>query len=232
MAIQLNERFSYTELDSVTDKSSGKRMYTAPDGIKLPSVTTILSATKDMTGLDAWRERIGNEKADREIKEAISVGNLLHDHLERHLLGMDRKSGGNLIHQMARQMADNIINRGLIRVDEVWGVEVPLYFPYAYAGRSDLIGVYDGQPAIMDFKNAKKIKKREWVEDYFLQGAAYSLCHNELFETNIRKVVIFMASRDMKFETFIVEGDEYDHYCNEWIKRFEQFLMQQETIIS
>ena len=121
-------------------------------------------------------------------------------------------------------MAANVINRGLDKVDEVWGVEIPLYFPQAYAGRSDLIGVYQGQPAIMDFKNSKKIKKREWIEDYFMQGAAYALAHNELYETKIRQVVIFMASRDMKYETFVVEGEEFDHFAAEWINRLAQYM--------
>ena len=99
-----------------------------------------------------------------------------------------------------------------------------MYFPQAYAGRSDLIGVYQGQPAIMDFKNAKKIKKREWIEDYFMQGAAYALAHNELYETKIRQVVIFMASRDMKYETFVVEDEEFDYYAAAWIDRLAQYM--------
>ena len=226
MAIQINEKFAYVEFDAFTS-DDGVRHYATPDGHHLPSVTTILSATKDMSGLDAWRERIGNEQADKEVRDAINVGNLLHEYLERHILGMEQQTGGNLIHQMVRQMAANVINRGLDKVDEIWGVEIPLYFPQAYAGRSDLIGVYQGKPAIMDFKNSKKIKKREWIEDYFMQGCAYSLCHNELYETNIRQVVIFMASRDMKFETFVVEGDEFDHYANMWIERFAQYLEMQ-----
>ena len=227
MALPISEKFNYTELKSET-ASSGVRHYTAPDGIKLPSVTTILSATKDMTGLDAWRERIGDEQADKEIREAVNIGNLLHQYLEYYLLDVEHKPGSNMIHRMAKQMADNVINRGLNRVDEVWGVEVPLYFPHAYAGRSDLIGVFEGVPSIMDFKNAKKIKKLEWIEDYMMQGVAYSLAHNELYETNIRQIVIFMASRDMKFETFIINGREYDDYCDKWIARLGQYLEMQE----
>ncbi len=223
MAITINERFTYAEFDAFT-ADNGVRHYATPDGFHLPSVTTILSATKDMTGLDAWRKRIGDAQADKEIRDAINVGNLLHEYLERHVLGMEQRTGGNLIHTMVRQMAANVINRGLDKVDEVWGVEIPLYFPQAYAGRSDLIGVYQGQPAIMDFKNSKKIKKREWIEDYFMQGAAYALAHNELYETKIRQVVIFMASRDMKYETFVVEGEEFDHFAAEWINRLAQYM--------
>lgn len=218
----LNERYDYIDLTSETQKN-GKRHYVSPDGQRLSSVTTILNATKDTTFLKAWRDRIGDAAADRQVKEAINVGNLLHSELEKHILGMDRMKGGNLIRKLARKMADNVIEQGLAHVTEVWGVEVSLYFPYAYAGRSDLIGEYKGVPSIMDFKNSKKIKKREWVEDYFLQGVAYSLCHNELFDTNIRQVVIFMASRDLDYKTFILEGDEFDQHCEMWIERLEQF---------
>ena len=223
MSIKIVEKYTYAEFEAIT-ADNGVRHYATPDGYHLPSVTTILSATKDMSGLDAWRQRIGNEQADKEIRDAINVGNLLHEYLERHVLGMEQRKGGNLIHAMVRQMAASVINRGLNKVDEVWGVEIPLYFPQAYAGRSDLIGVYEGKPAIMDFKNAKKIKKREWIEDYFMQGAAYALAHNQLYETHIRQVVIFMASRDMKFETFVVEGEEFDHYAAEWINRLAQYM--------
>jgi len=223
----LNEQFKYTDLEVETQKN-GKRHYVSPDGQKLSSVTTILSATKDMTVLDAWRKRIGDKEADKQVKEAVNVGNMLHSELEKHILGLERMTGGNLIRKLARRMADNVIEQGLIHVNEVWGVEIPLYFPHAYAGRSDLIGEYKGVPSIMDFKNSKKIKKREWIEDYFLQGTAYALAHNELFETNIRQVIIFMASRDLEYKTFILEGNEFDQHCDMWVERLEQFFAGRE----
>jgi len=219
-----NKKFEYTDLEAITDEKTGKRVYLTPDGIKLPSVTTILSATKDMTGLDNWRKRIGNDEADRQVKEAVNVGNLLHNELEKYILGLERNSGGNLIRKMARQMADNVINRGLIYVDEVWGVECALYYDGLYAGRSDLIGLYKGQPSIMDFKNSKKIKKREWIDDYMMQLVAYSMAHNNMFDTDIKQGVIFMAARDMTFETFVLEGNEFEKFRNRWIERLEQFF--------
>lgn len=218
----LVNRFNYPEYESTTFED-GSRRYITPSGY-LHSVTTILSATKDMTALNAWRERIGDEEADKQVKQATDVGNLMHEHLENYIQDIDRKAGNNFIHRMARQMADNIINRGLINVDEVWGIEVPLYYPHAYAGRTDLVGVYKGQPAIMDYKNSKKIKKKEWIEDYFMQGCAYALAHNELYETNIRQVVIFMSSRDLSYECFQIEGKEFDEYADKWIEKLETFM--------
>lgn len=220
--MKIIERYPYPALSSET-QSNGSRKYLTPTGA-LPSVTTILSATKDMTALKEWRARVGDATADRESREAANLGNLMHDHLERHILGQERRGGNNVIHKMARNMADEIINRGLGHVEEVWGVEAKLYFPHAYAGTSDLIGTYKGVPSIMDYKNSKKIKKREWIEDYFIQGAAYALAHNELYGTDIRQIVIFMASRELDFETFIVDESEFDVYTAQWIERMEQFF--------
>lgn len=214
-------RYTYPIYEKTT--LNGQRKYDVPTG-PLPSVTTILSATKDMTVLDAWRKRIGNEEADRQVKYATAAGNLMHEHLEKFVLGQPRKNGSNMVHKVARKMADNIIGRGLVDVNEVWGVEISLYFPYAYAGTTDVVGEYNGKPAIIDYKNSKKIKKREWIEDYFMQGCAYSLAHNEIYNTKIRQVVIFMASRDLYYKTFIIEGNEFDEYCDKWIVRLEEFF--------
>lgn len=219
----INEKFDYIEIQDET-LPCGTRYYNTPDGERLPSVTTVLSATKDMATLDAWRQRVGHERANREVKEATNVGKLMHENVERHILGMERKRKSNVVHSLAYDMAENIINRGLVFCDEVWGVEIPLWYPGAYAGRSDLIGVWKGQPSIMDHKNSKKIKKREWLEDYFIQLCAYSLCHNRLFDTDIKQGVIFMSARDLSYETFVLEGNEFHDCCDKWIRRLEQYF--------
>jgi genome maintenance exonuclease 1 len=149
----------------------------------------------------------------------------MHESVERHILGMERGVKGNFIHRMAHNMADKIITHGLSKVDEVWGVEVPLYYPGLYAGRTDLVGVYDGLPSIMDHKNSKKIKKEEHMEDYYIQCAAYSMAHNHVYGTNIRQGVLFMVGReDMSYKTFLLNGDKFDHYYNLWIEKLEQYF--------
>jgi genome maintenance exonuclease 1 len=124
---------------------------------------------------------------------------------------------------MAKNMADQIIERGLSRVTEVWGMEASLYYPGLYAGTTDLVGEYDGVPSIMDHKTAKKIKKREWIEDYFVQTCAYALAHNEVYGTNIRQGVIFMVDREQGYETFVISGSEFDHYCELWSQRVNDY---------
>lgn len=226
--MEIIRRYDYADFNNIDDPVTGKRVYACPDGTFLPSVTTILDATADKTFLIAWRKRIGDQEADRQVKEAIAVGNMMHASVEQYILGEERKIKGNLVHKTARKLADRIIMYGLSRVDEAWGVEVPLYFPGAYAGRTDLLGVFDGEPAVMDHKNSKKIKKEEWIETYKMQLCAYALAHNHIYETKIRQGVIFMAARDDDYKTFVIKGDEFDDFTDRWIRKLEDFMLNQE----
>ena len=136
------QKYPYGELSRVTKDK--KRHYETPDGRQVPSVTTVLSATKDMTHLHAWRKRIGAEKAQQITTESANIGTVMHKSLEKHVKGEDRTPGSNLIQQKGHQMANVIIDNGLNDVSEVWGSEVSLYYPELYAGTTDLVGVYKG----------------------------------------------------------------------------------------
>lgn len=219
--MKINKLFEYRPLERDT-KDTGERVYLTPSGA-LPSVTTILSATADKTGLDAWRAAVGDKKANQIRDEATGLGTLMHEHLENHMLGVDRPRGSNLVRQMAKNMADQIINRGLINVDEVWGIEAPLYMPMRYAGTADLIGVHQGLPAIMDFKTANKMKSVDMIEDYFCQLVAYADAHNILHNTDIKTGVIFMVARDLKFQEFVITEQDYVKYLDKWKKRVADF---------
>ena len=122
---------------------NGKRVYETPSGTT-PSVTTILSKTKDQTGLNAWKARVGEQEAQRIVTEAAGVGTALHNNLEKFLAGEKRVPGNNLVHVQANKMADIIIENGISDVDEVWGIEQGLYYPEMYSGTTDLCGVYKG----------------------------------------------------------------------------------------
>ena len=124
---------------------------------------------------------------------------------------------------MAKEMSDLVINEGLKNVDEIWGTEIGLIAPGLYAGTTDCVGMHEGSEAIIDFKTSKKIKKEEWIEDYYLQCCAYALAHNEMYGTNIQKGVILMVSRDNKFKEFIIEGARFEMYCDLWTKRLEEY---------
>lgn len=213
------QRFNYTELSKTA--KNGKRHYETPDGRTVPSVTTVLSATKDMTHLLAWKKRIGEQEAQRIATESANIGTVMHRSLEKHVKGEARKPGSNLIQQKAHTMANVIIDNGLQDVSEVWGSEISLHYPELYAGTTDLVGVYKGAPAIMDFKQARKLKKKEWVEDYFLQLVAYAEAHNKIYDTQINTGRIFICTQNNQFQTFDI--DDYDHWVGKWYAKLEQY---------
>jgi len=215
------ERHQYHDVKQIN--LEGKRLYEAPDGSKTPSVTTILSKTKDMTHLNEWKKRVGEENAKRIVTEAAGVGTAMHNNLERFLCGEERMPGKNLVHVQANKMANEIIKNALVDMDEIWGIEQALYFPELYSGTTDLVGVYKGQPSICDFKQTNKPKKEEWVEDYYMQLAAYALAHNEVYGSNIREGHVFMCSRDCQYQQFDLWPDKFDYWVDRWLNRVEDY---------
>jgi len=217
------ERFQYKACQQINDPVTRKRVYLTPDGEKLPSVTTILSATKDMTHLNEWRDKVGHAKAQQITTEAAGVGTAMHGNLERFLCGLERQPGNNPVHVQANKMADVIIDNGLSKMNEVWAMEQSLYFPGLYSGTTDLVGVYEGEPAVCDHKQTNKPKKAEWVEDYYIQLVAYILAHNEVYKTDIRRGVIFMCSRDLQYQQFDLTKDTFNKYEDMWLKKVEEY---------
>lgn len=201
-----------------------------PDGFAVPSVTTILDATKPEEAKQAlreWRKRVGETKAKEITAEAAGRGTRMHKFLENHVkTGNSGEPGSNPYSKQSHQMAHTIIEKGLSKCQEFWGTEVSLYFPEVYAGTTDLVGVHDNTEAIMDHKQTNKPKKREWIDDYFLQLAAYANAHNEVYGTKIRKGVVFMCSADNNYQEFIVEGKEFDYYTDKWYTRLEEYYKQ------
>lgn len=226
--IYLPTKFPYKELKRET--INGSRKYMTPDGFAVPSVTTILDATKPEEKKQAlleWRKRVGEEKAKQITTEAAGRGTRMHKWLENHVkTGNAGQPGTNPYSIQSHQMAQTIIEKGLSKCQEFWGTEVSLYFPEVYAGTTDLVGVHDNDEAIMDHKQTNKPKKREWIDDYFLQLAAYANAHNEVYGTKIRKGVVFMCSADNQYQEFIVEGKEFDDYTYKWFDRLEQYYTQ------
>lgn len=221
-------KFNYQPISR--ENVNGVRKYATPDGLKLPSVTSILGATEPKekkAALENWRRSVGAKKAQEITTEAAGVGTSMHAQLENYLLGNEKPIGGNLVHQTANPMAKAIIDSGLIHLNECWGTEIPLYFPRIYAGTSDGAGLWKGNPVIFDFKQTNRPKKREYIDDYFLQLAGYSEAHNEVHGTNIQTGVILMCSRALEYQEFILDGDQFKKYVNLWWKRVEQYYLLQ-----
>lgn len=221
----LTNKFNYVELPR--QNIAGSRKYITPDGFAVPSVTTILDATKSeesKKALEDWRKRVGHKQAQAITTEAAGRGTRMHKWLENYIkTGETGEPGSNPYSLQSHLMAQSIINKGLVNCDEYWGTEVSLYFPQVYAGTTDLVGVHKGDEAIMDHKQTNKPKKREWIDDYFVQTAAYATAHNEVWGTKIRKGVIFMCSADNQYQEFVIEGVEFDKYVNKWFERLEQY---------
>jgi len=226
----LIEKFNYKKIDRQT--VNGKRHYCLPDGSKVPSVTTILDATKPEEAkavLNNWRKRMGAERAQQITTEAASRGTRMHKWLELYVKnGRINEPGTNPYSKQSHTMANTIIAEGLSpNVSEVWGIEVPLFYSGLYAGTSDQIGIWKDRPTIFDFKQTNKPKKREWIEDYFLQLAAYAQAHNQMFGTNIKSGLIMMCSKDFQYQEFHVVDEEFDYYVNLWWDRVEQYYRNQ-----
>ena len=198
----------------------GKRLYENPYGDPVPSVTTILSKTKDMTHLIAWKKRVGEKKAQEIVTEAAGVGSIMHEMLEAWSLNQEY-TGKNML--QAKMMAETVIKNVEADIDEVWGSEVNLCYPGLYAGTTDLVGIYKGRPTIMDFKQTNRPKKREWIDDYFMQAAAYGMAHNEVFGTKIEHTAIFMCSRDCEWQLWEAGPEEFKVWEEKWANRVAEF---------
>jgi len=192
---------------------------------KLPSVTTILAATQSdekRASLEAWKNRVGGIEAERIKNTAASRGTAMHSYLEMHLNGkglLDLSDEG----RAARGMAETIIKQGLGDLQEIYGNEVVLYYPELYAGQTDLVGVYQNRDSIVDFKQSNKPKRDDWIEDYYLQGAAYATAHDCIYGTEIEQTVILICTPDNFFQRFIVNGQRFKHYKSEWLKRVDAY---------
>ena len=202
----------------------GSRVYYTPAG-RAPSVTTILS-TLPHPGLDEWRERVGEEEAARVSKEATDIGSAMHDMLEAYVRDTPYQAKGIPEEKIAEKMFRAVRMLGLRRLSSVWGIEVPLHYENLYAGRTDLVGVYNGHPSIIDYKTAKYFKKAEWIEDYKLQTAAYAIAHDWMFpDYPITQAVLLLGTRPSgppfnqppKCQIVVIETDELNTWKDKWV---------------
>jgi len=220
--MKFNKKYKYPK--SMRSLIDGKRHYDI-DQEKLPSVTTILSATQSeekKKSLADWKARMGAQYADRVRDIAAMRGTAMHKFLECYIEGSGHKDLTS-IGKEAEPMAKKIIESGLGDLEEVWGQEVTLYYPGLYAGATDIVGIYEGKPAIIDFKQTNKPKKREWISDYFCQLGAYCMAHNYVYGTKIQSGVILMCSKDLLFQKFEVSGSEFVRHQHDFLRKIDQY---------
>ena len=227
--MEWNKKYSYPS--STRGIVNGSRHYSM-DGFNLPSVTTILAATKseeDKAAIAAWKERVGHREAERIKNEASSRGNSMHSYIEQFLLGkmnLDLLEDDN----HSKRMAEEIIDSGLKnKLSEIWGAEATVYYPGKYAGTADCIGVYEGKNSLLDFKQSNKPKREEYIEDYFLQLGAYTLAHDIVHGTKMKAGVILLCTVDNLYQEFKIEGAELEMYQNLFLGRVKKFYEMSNT---
>jgi hypothetical protein len=219
--IKRNEKFKYIEGKQLTNHETGTRVYEVV-GTKLPSVTTILGATKDQEFLKKWKAKVGEAKAE-EIKNLSSRrGTAMHKYLECYI---ESKGYEDLtdIGVQAKPMAQKIIDIGLAPVDEYYGSEVTLYYPGLYAGSTDLVCRHNGMDTIIDFKQANKPKNKDWIEDYYLQIAAYCMAHDYVYGSQIQQGIIMVCTPDLYFQEFKFQDHELRQWKHKFLKRLDMY---------
>lgn len=209
------------ELKSLdVDESTGQRFYISPNGVKLPSVTTVLGYFKKKSLIE-WRNKVGNEEADRISARAANRGTRFHNMLESYLRNEEGFLDG-VMPDMKQSFLD--VQETLDLIDNIHYIESPLYSEkLGVAGRTDCIGEFAGVPSIIDFKTSRSEKKAEWIENYFEQGTAYALMYEELVDRPIDQIVIIISVDFLEHpQVFIRDKNQYIESLLEKIHIYKQ----------
>ena len=218
-----NNKFNYPK--STRSIEDGLRKYLM-GGEKLPSVTSILQATKseeDKASLENWKQRVGYTQANKIKNEASNRGTSMHSYIEDFLRGRINESFFESNEQY-KNMAKEIIEKGINgRLEEIYGMEETLYYPERYAGTADIIAIFEGKDVVIDFKQSNKPKKIDYIQDYFLQLGAYTLAHDVVHGTKMKAGIILLCTKDILFQEFKIEGVELEMYQNLFLGRVKKF---------
>ena len=218
-AIKRSDKYTYVDASRIEEH--GSRTYDVL-GTRLPSVTTILGATKNQQFLKDWKAKVGEQEAERIKNLSSRRGTSMHKFLESYITGVGYDDLTEL-GQAAKPMAEKVIEVGLAPVEEYYGSEVTLYYPGLYAGSTDLVCTHNGKDTIVDFKQANRPKKLEWIDDYFLQIAAYCMAHDYVHGSNIEQGVIMVCTPDLYYQEFKVEGAELRSWKHKFLKRLDMY---------
>ena len=216
-----SSKYSYITGKQVTDVDTGTRYYDF-QGIRLPSVTTILAKTKNQAYLTRWKNKVGHEQAEAIKNLSSKRGTSMHKFLESHIQGVGYDDL-TPIGCEAKPMAQKIIEVGLAPVSESFGSEVMLHYPGLYAGATDLVCCHDGLETIVDFKQSNRPKKKEWIEDYYAQIAAYAMAHDAYYGSTIRQGVIMICTPDLYYQEFRITDQDLRTWKHKFLKRLDHY---------
>ena len=216
-----SNKYNYIQGKQITDHESGTRVYEIV-GTRLPSVTTILARTKNQQFLKDWKAKVGEQEAERIKNLSSKRGTAMHKFLESHITGVGYDDLTE-IGQAAKPMAEKIIEIGFTPIEEYYGTEVMLHYPGLYAGSTDLVCLHNDMETIVDFKQANRPKKEEWIEDYYLQIAAYCMAHDYVHKSNIRQGIIMVCTPDLYFQEFKFQDADLRAWKHKWLKRLNMY---------
>ena len=218
--IKYNQKYKY--ISGQQYEHHGSRIYDFGNE-KLPSVTTVLGKTKDLEFIRKWQAKVGKEEAERIKNTSARRGTSMHKFLENYVTGVGYEDLSP-VGEESRPMAQKIIDVGLAPVDEYYGSEIHLYYPGLYAGSTDLVGLHNGMESIIDFKQSNRPKRLEWVEDYFMQIAAYAMAHDYVHGSHIKQGVIMICTPDLYYQEFKTEGLQLRFWKHKFLKRLDQYF--------
>tara|TARA_R100001594_G_scaffold26323_1_gene51072 strand:- start:2599 stop:3336 length:738 start_codon:yes stop_codon:yes gene_type:complete len=216
-----SNKYSYIQGKQITDHETGTRVYDII-GTRLPSVTTVLGATKNQQFLKDWKAKVGTEEAERIKNLSSKRGTAMHKFLESHIQGVGYDDLTE-IGCAAKPMAEKIIEMGLAPISEYHGSEVMLHYPGLYAGSTDLVCIHNGLETIIDFKQSNRPKREEWVGDYYMQIAAYAMAHDEVYGSKIRQGIIMICTPDLYYQEFKFQDADLKLWKHRWLRRLDMY---------
>ena len=214
-----NDRYNYVRVPRSDDE--GNRTYDV-QGARLPSVTTILSRTKDQGFIKRWKAKVGEAQAEVIKNVASKRGTSMHKYIEAFILQKGYEDMTSL-GQQAKTMAEKVIEIGLMPIEEYYGSEVTVYYPGLYAGSTDLVCTHNDMQTIVDFKQANQPKRKEWIEDYYMQIAAYAMAHDYIHGSSIEQGIIMVCTPDLYLQEFRFQGPELRQWKHKFLKRLDEY---------
>lgn len=196
------------EIEVTQEYIDGKRYYVMPDGRKYPSVTTVLSQKMPKPGIDIWKKRVGEEEANRILRQSNIRGTAVHAMAEKYVLNEEKYTEGqNIFNISTFNDLKRILND---RVDNILGIEMPLYScALNTAGIGDLFAEYEGTVSYIDYKTSRAEKPEEWIENYFIQATTYSMMFEWIYKIKVPQFVIMIAVDNAPPQVFVRDRANY-----------------------
>jgi len=185
-----------------------------------PSITTVLGA-QSKQGIIEWKKRVGEEVANHISRQAANRGTHVHNMVEDHLNNLDVDQVEKYKKQFLPRMMFNVLKPELSKINNIRLQEAAMYSTdYTVAGRVDCIAEYDGTLSVIDFKTSTKEKSEDWIENYFIQGSAYSQMYKEHFDEDVNQVVILITTEQGTTQVFKKNPHDYLEKLKQYVEEF------------